>query len=40
MKITKKIMFAFALVAIMAPQFANALGNNKSIVLDARGTQF
>ena len=37
MKITKKFMLALALVALLAPQLANALSNNKAIVLDARG---
>ena len=37
MKITKKILLAVALLAIIAPQLANALSNNKAIVLDARG---
>ena len=37
MKITKKIMLALAVVAVLAPHFASALSNNKSIVLDARG---
>jgi len=37
MKITKKIMLAIVLAASILPGAANALNQNKSIVLDARG---